>query len=101
MTITVTVTTTKPAGAQFYSDLGPDAASKIQLIKDWNAAQPGFISESHNRPNENTKVKILVWDTVEHYVDWTNARQQLPEQPLRVAYNNAHGIHSVIYESLS
>lgn len=101
MTITVTITTTKSAGLQFYRDLSPDATSKVQSIDDWTATQPGFISESHSRPNENTAIQTLVWDTVDHYVAFMAARQQLPEQQSRATYNIAHGINSTIYESLS
>jgi hypothetical protein len=64
MTYKVEITTIKPAGVEFFGTANPTVNGKPSVPAK---AQPGFISRSIQKPDENTMVKTLEFDTKESF----------------------------------
>ena len=64
MTYKVEITTIKPAGVGFFGDANPTVDGKPSVPAK---TQPGFISHNTKRPDENTMVKTIEFDTNESF----------------------------------
>lgn len=102
MSVTVTITTVKPAGVSFYSEYDPgNTIPAISSINSWSNSQPGLVSQNFSKTDENTYVSTFVFDTIENYTAWHTARNNLPEHQNRRAYNRANNIVTTINEVVS
>ena len=89
-------TTTKPPEAIFFKQVSNKNVRMVDLINEWTALQPGFISQEGYAIDTNTKVNEIIWETEEDYMNWRSNRAKLPEQIERVEYSNANNITTEI-----
>jgi len=103
--VTMTTTITFPAQTIGFGKSSPENAAIDQLITDWTASQPGFISQEFigaDLPQnlERTRTYVSKWATFEDYSAYVVARGELPEQVIRKAYNREQNIVSVTVETI-
>jgi len=95
MTVTVILTITKPSNVQFFADSDPLFNSAIRTAaENWNLSQPGLISSSRNRVDQDTTVATYVFDTMDNYVRWRITRKEFRDHAARSDYNSRNGINT-------
>ena len=101
MAITLTNVSKKPAGTSFYGDVSSDNKTKATAHDVWTSQQTGFVSQSYDNPDENTRIYTIIFDTVENYATWHSTRLARPLAIERTAYNAATGIKITSTETIS
>jgi hypothetical protein len=101
MTITVKIEASKPNNVEWFPQSSVANFELIQTLNAWTASQPGFISQLGEDPTLTSRIVTIIWDTVENYVTWHEARDNRPEQVARVSYNSSNNITTSITEIIS
>jgi hypothetical protein len=101
MPITVTITSIKPAGVDFFHDVSEDNYNISKSIGDWTAEQPGFVSQTYSKPDENTRIITYVFDSIENYGAWSVNRSALPNYNTIIQYYLVNGITTTRQEVIS
>lgn len=93
MSYTVKVTSVKPDGVRWFSDVNPES---FQSYKAWAATIAGTVSVKKERPDENTLVRTYVFENEETYTNFLNENRANVDNLLRQDYNMANGISFVL-----
>ena len=101
MSVNFRVISTKPAGVQWFGQVSAENKAKTQAYDDWVASQPGFISQTLEDADENTRVYNVQFDTLENYTAWATIRLSQPVPLERGEYNKTVGITFRSYETIS
>jgi len=101
MPVIATITTVKPSGAQWFSDVSAENAAIRDSNVNYAKEHPGFISVTYSRPDENTSIFTYTFDTAENYTLWLEGRRNLSSFNTVVNYNINNKFTSVIHETIS
>jgi antibiotic biosynthesis monooxygenase (ABM) superfamily enzyme len=75
MPITIKSTTIKPEGVAWFACVSPENLAIMLEYKAWMSSLPGFISSGQeSSPDANTRIQVLVFETVEDYAKFVNQR---------------------------
>ena len=94
MTYTVIFTTTIHPPGEFYMNLGPDEAADVAVLTQFRAEQPGYISESSEIVDADTRKFTMVFDSKASYDTYANLSYALPEFIRRAQYYHSIGVTS-------
>jgi len=89
MTFIATTTISHPSGVSEFKDVDPDTHNSIRT---WLESQPGFISATVSRPDANTKIIVVTFDTGENYSKMSTARKSLSGYQSEVSHYNDNNV---------
>jgi len=101
MPVKATITSVKPSGAQWFSDVSAENAAIGKSNVDWSKEQPGFISVTTTNPDENTRIIEYTFDTVENYTAWLQARSNLSSFKTVAEYHTNNNFVTVRHETIN
>lgn len=101
MNVTIKIAANKPSNVDWFPQSSEANKVLVQSLNQWSASQPGFISQTTENPTPDSRIVTIMFDNVENYVAWMNARSSRPEQVARESYNNINGIASTLTEIIT
>lgn len=92
MAVTLKITTTKPAGLEWYGRSSPEAAATFLQIEAWMETLPGFLGHTQSIIDANTRAQEIRFDTEENYQNYRDQRVMNPAWVARSEYNDSNGV---------
>lgn len=89
MSYRVIVSSVRPAGVAWFSDVNPVS---FESYNEWVATLPGVTTVTKSTPDVNTIVRTYVFENQAAYTAYASAHASNVNDQERQAYNNANGI---------
>lgn len=105
MPVTVISTTTIPNTTLGFSSFSPENKALNDTLLQWTESLPGFVSHVFQEHDVGADAKsysyTVIWETIQDYANYSDAKKDRPEQIVRRAYNEENSINFVVTESIS